>query len=72
MYLNKAWLRTIDITSVFVSLMGLYLRGISSHYLYERLRLNALVPNIGILPEADYMDSDEFKEMCEGVINMFG
>ena len=25
----------------------------------------------GILPDVDYMDSDEFKEMCDGVKAMF-
>jgi len=51
MYMNKAWLKTIDIASVAISLMGLYLKKHKHTSLtLDTITLAALVHNIGVLP----------------------
>ncbi|TYK65201.1 HDOD domain-containing protein [Colwellia echini] len=51
MYMNKAWAKTIDIASVAISLMTLYLKGHKHTSLsLDNITLAALIHNIGILP----------------------
>lgn len=51
MYMNKAWVKTIDIASVAISLMDLYLKKNKRTSLsLDTLTLAALIHNIGILP----------------------
>ncbi len=51
MYMNKAWHKTIDIASVAISLMTLYLKEHKRTSLtVETITLAALVHNIGVLP----------------------
>jgi HD-like signal output (HDOD) protein len=51
MYMNKAWVKTIDITSVAISLMDLYLKENKRTSLsLDTMTLAALIHNIGILP----------------------
>lgn len=51
MYMNKSWIKTIDIASVAISLMSLYLKGHKHTSLsLDTITLAALVHNIGVLP----------------------
>ncbi|MEY8215263.1 MAG: HDOD domain-containing protein [Colwellia sp.] len=51
MYMNKAWVKTIDIASVAISLMGIYLKENKHTALsLDTITLAALIHNIGILP----------------------
>jgi HD-like signal output (HDOD) protein len=51
MYMNKAWVKTIDIASVAISLMDLYLKKNKRTSLsLDTITLAALIHNIGILP----------------------
>ncbi len=51
MYMNKSWLKTIDIACVAVSLMALYLKEHKHTSLsLDTITLAALVHNIGVLP----------------------
>ncbi|MCW8833454.1 MAG: HDOD domain-containing protein [Colwellia sp.] len=51
MYMKKSWRKTIDIASVAISLMGLYLKeNKHSALTLDTLTLAALVHNIGVLP----------------------
>lgn len=51
MYMNKSWLKTIDIASVAVSLMALYLKK-HKHTLLslDTITSAALLHNIGVMP----------------------
>lgn len=51
LYLKKSWAKTIDIASVAISLMGLYLKeNKHSPLTLDTLTLAALIHNIGVLP----------------------
>ncbi|HCM47969.1 MAG TPA: histidine kinase, partial [Colwellia sp.] len=51
MYMNKAWVKTVDIASVAISLMDLYLKDNKRTSLsLDTITLAALIHNIGILP----------------------
>jgi HD-like signal output (HDOD) protein len=51
MYMNKAWIKTIDIASVSISLMDMYLKENKHTPLsLDTITLAALVHNIGVLP----------------------
>lgn len=50
-YMQKAWLKTVDIASVAISLMRLYLKAHKhSPFSIDTITLAALVHNIGVLP----------------------
>jgi HD-like signal output (HDOD) protein len=51
MYMNKAWVKTVDIASVAISLMDLYLKDNKRTSLsLDTITLAALIHNIGVLP----------------------
>ncbi|WP_448563581.1 HDOD domain-containing protein [Thalassotalea ganghwensis] len=51
MYLKKSWAKTVDVSSVAIALMTLYLqRNKHSHLAMDTLTLAVLVHNIGVLP----------------------
>lgn len=51
MYMKKSWTKTIDIASVAISLMGLYLKeNKHSPLTLDTITLAALIHNIGVLP----------------------
>jgi len=51
MYMNKAWVKTIDIASVAISLMDMYLKEHKHTSLsLDTITLAALIHNIGVLP----------------------
>jgi HD-like signal output (HDOD) protein len=50
-YMQKAWLKTVDVASVAISLMSLYLREHKhSSFSLDTITLAALIHNIGVLP----------------------
>jgi len=51
MYMKKSWLKTIDVASVAITLMGMYLKEYKhSPLTLDTVTLAALVHNIGVLP----------------------
>ncbi|TMM45936.1 HDOD domain-containing protein [Colwellia ponticola] len=51
LYMNKAWIKTVDIASVAMSLMNLYLKENKHSALsLDTITLGALIHNIGVLP----------------------